>query len=422
MSEEESYQERQPQQTLFVNKGLNINTTQKDINNILELGNYHEVHHSERNYAKGFKKLFDKVDILNDIEIFKTLNNNEKKKILRNLGNYYVEERDSRGDSSIQESNIFVRYAINILNYLNNNTDLYTNPNIMEFRNFKSFIIRKGWFVPPQSTAPAKNKGQPPSLSGKKSKLPQKQEKTVKLSNKTQVLQSHPADVENDPNSTATAPAPPLASASQAPPAQPPAKATSASPAQPTQPPAKAPPAQPAPPLASASPAPPAPAPPSAQPAPPKAGKLPPQPAKASSAPPAPLPTTAKAAQTGGKAPRKQLAAKAARNSKPKSSDIPKHRRYRPGTVALREIRKYQKSTELLIKKLPFQRVVREIAQDFKTDLRFQSTAIVALQEAAESYLVGIFEDTNLCGIHAKRVTIMPKDIQLARKIRGERA
>ena len=96
--------------------------------------------------------------------------------------------------------------------------------------------------------------------------------------------------------------------------------------------------------------------------------------------------------------------------------------RYRPGTVALREIRKYQKSTELLIRKLPFQRLVREIAQDFKTDLRFQSSAVLALQEAAEAYLVGLFEDTNLCAIHAKRVTIMPKDIQLARRIRGERA
>ncbi|RLN44646.1 hypothetical protein BBJ29_001166 [Phytophthora kernoviae] len=87
----------------------------------------------------------------------------------------------------------------------------------------------------------------------------------------------------------------------------------------------------------------------------------------------------------------------------------------------LREIRKYQKSTDLLIRKLPFQRLVREIAQDYKTDLRFQSTAILALQEASEAYLVGLFEDTNLCAIHAKRVTIMPKDIQLARRIRGER-
>ena len=88
----------------------------------------------------------------------------------------------------------------------------------------------------------------------------------------------------------------------------------------------------------------------------------------------------------------------------------------------MREIRRYQKSTELLIRKLPFQRLVREIAQDFKADLRFQSSAIAALQEASEGYLVTLFEDTNLCAIHAKRVTIMPRDMQLARRIRGERA
>ncbi|CAC5408309.1 H2A [Mytilus coruscus] len=80
------------------------------------------------------------------------------------------------------------------------------------------------------------------------------------------------------------------------------------------------------------------------------------------------------------------------------------------------------KKTQKAAKKLPFQRLVREIAQDFKTDLRFQSSAVMALQEASEAYLVGLFEDTNLCAIHAKRVTIMPKDIQLARRIRGERA
>ena len=125
---------------------------------------------------------------------------------------------------------------------------------------------------------------------------------------------------------------------------------------------------------------------------------------------------------TGGKAPRKQLATKAARKSAPATGGVKKPHRFRPGTVALREIRKYQKSTELLIRKLPFQRLVREIAQDFKTDLRFQSSAVSALQEAAEAYLVGLFEDTDLCAIHAKRVTIMPKDIQLARRIRGERA
>ena len=112
----------------------------------------------------------------------------------------------------------------------------------------------------------------------------------------------------------------------------------------------------------------------------------------------------------------------AARKSAPATGGVKKPHRYRPGTVALREIRKYQKSTELLIRKLPFQRLVREIAQDFKNDLRFQQTAIIALQEATEAYLVSLFEDTNLCAIHAKRVTIMPKDIQLARRIRGERS
>ncbi|XP_021036129.1 uncharacterized protein LOC110308115 [Mus caroli] len=106
---------------------------------------------------------------------------------------------------------------------------------------------------------------------------------------------------------------------------------------------------------------------------------------------------------TGGKAPRKQLATKAARKSAPATGGVKKPHRYRPGTVALREIRRYQKSTELLIRKLPFQRLVREIAQDFKTDLRFQSSAVMALQEACEAYLVGLFEDTNLCAIHAKR-------------------
>jgi histone H3 len=124
---------------------------------------------------------------------------------------------------------------------------------------------------------------------------------------------------------------------------------------------------------------------------------------------------------TGGKAPRKSVATKAARKSAV-SGGVKKAHRFKPGTVALREIRKYQKSTELLIRKLPFQRLVREIAQDYKTDLRFQSSAIAALQEAAEAYLVGLFEDSNLCAIHAKRVTIMPKDLQLARRIRGERA
>ncbi|GJW13824.1 histone H3.3 isoform X1 [Tanacetum coccineum] len=146
---------------------------------------------------------------------------------------------------------------------------------------------------------------------------------------------------------------------------------------------------------------------------------------------------------SGGKAPRKQLCAnfkKTARKSVPTTGGVKKPHRYHPGTVALRFLflviifidlmmlivhvksETYQKATDLLIRKLPFQRLVREIAQDFKTDLRFQSHAVLALQEAAEAYLVGLFEDTNLCEIDAKGVTIMPKDVQLARRIRGERA
>ena len=124
---------------------------------------------------------------------------------------------------------------------------------------------------------------------------------------------------------------------------------------------------------------------------------------------------------TGGKAPRKILATKAARKNAPAPGGIKKPHRYRPGTVALREIRKYQKSTEFLIRKAPFQGLVREITQGHKGDLRFQSSVLGASQEASEAYLVGLFEDTNLCAIHAKRVTIMPKDIQLTRRIRRER-
>ncbi|MBZ3874631.1 histone H3.3 [Sciurus carolinensis] len=114
-----------------------------------------------------------------------------------------------------------------------------------------------------------------------------------------------------------------------------------------------------------------------------------------------------------GKAPGKQLATKAARKSAPSTSGVKKPHHYRPGTVALPEIRPYQQSTKLLIWKLPFQRLVTEVAQDFKTNLRFQSAVVGTLQEAGEASLVDLFEDTNLCAIHAKRVTIMPKDIQL---------
>ena len=89
--------------------------------------------------------------------------------------------------------------------------------------------------------------------------------------------------------------------------------------------------------------------------------------------------------------------------------------------VALQEIRCYQKSTELLIRRAPFWRLCREIIQEYKSDLRVQMAAIVALQEATEAYIISIFEDANLCAIHAKRVTITPRDMQLARRIRGER-
>ena len=130
---------------------------------------------------------------------------------------------------------------------------------------------------------------------------------------------------------------------------------------------------------------------------------------------------------TGGKAPRKQLATKAAQKSGP-TGGVKKPHRYRPGTVALREIRRYQKSTDLLIRKAPFCRLTREIMEAVQKKVitkekteRMAGAAILAIQEATESYLVGLNEDTNLCAIHAKRVTIMPKDIQLARRIRGER-
>ena len=142
----------------------------------------------------------------------------------------------------------------------------------------------------------------------------------------------------------------------------------------------------------------------------------------------------------GGKAPRKAAVAAAGRKSLRSSigrssiggvkpGGVKKPHRYRPGTVALREIRRYQKTTELLIRKAPFQRLVREITQTLDkpsgfhlnlSKIRFQGSTVLALQEAAEAYHVGLFEDTNLCSMHAKRVTIMPKDIQLARRIRGE--
>ncbi|XP_017456259.1 histone H3.3A-like [Rattus norvegicus] len=124
---------------------------------------------------------------------------------------------------------------------------------------------------------------------------------------------------------------------------------------------------------------------------------------------------------TIGKALRKQVATKAAHKCAPSTGGVKRPHCYRSNAVALREIRRYHKSTEL-IHKFPFQRLVREIAQDLKTDLLFQSAAIGSLQESSEIYLVGLFEDTNLCAIHAKSITIMPKNIQLAGCIHREHA
>lgn len=95
-------------------------------------------------------------------------------------------------------------------------------------------------------------------------------------------------------------------------------------------------------------------------------------------------------------------------------------KRFRPGSLAIREIRRFQKSTNLLIRKLPFQRLVREIGQFLKVNLRFQKSALLALQEASEAYLVELFQDTKFCALHAKRITIKAKDMLLVRRIRGE--
>ncbi|KAL7858763.1 hypothetical protein AOLI_G00188650 [Acnodon oligacanthus] len=108
------------------------------------------------------------------------------------------------------------------------------------------------------------------------------------------------------------------------------------------------------------------------------------------------------------------------RTSGPSETTPRKKRRFRPGMRALMEIRKYQKSTDLLLRKGPFSRLVREVCQMFSREhLKWQAYALMALQEAAEAFLVRLFSDANLCAIHAKRVTLYPRDIQLARRIRG---
>nr|ALS04334.1 histone H3 [Acartia pacifica] len=122
---------------------------------------------------------------------------------------------------------------------------------------------------------------------------------------------------------------------------------------------------------------------------------------------------------------RKRKSPKLVPQRRPNISNRKKSKRFRPGLNALREIRQFQKSTNLLIPRLPFSRIVREIAQQqcgaFMPDVRFTQHALMALQEASEMYLVLLMEDSNMCAIHAKRVTIMPKDMRLALRIRGDR-
>ena len=132
----------------------------------------------------------------------------------------------------------------------------------------------------------------------------------------------------------------------------------------------------------------------------------------------------------GGKQPRKHLLQKLLRQDTPTTGGLKKSHQYQPGILALREMRRYQHSTECLIKRTPFQKLIREISQEYRVCLDgprtpsvqvcFQSTAIAALQEAAENFIVGLFEDVNLLAVHAKRVTVMPRDIRLALRIRGD--
>ena len=103
------------------------------------------------------------------------------------------------------------------------------------------------------------------------------------------------------------------------------------------------------------------------------------------------------------------------------SSGVKKAFRWHAGTVALREVKKLQKSTELLIAKAPFSRLVREIAESHKAGLRFQSSAVAAIQEATEAFVISLLSDANLTALHANRVTALPRDLQLVRRLRGER-
>lgn len=147
----------------------------------------------------------------------------------------------------------------------------------------------------------------------------------------------------------------------------------------------------------------------------------PPTPVSDSADDAAPAPTPLK--QRAQKAPRSMFpdAHKKNKGVNPHmKSPAKKPHRFRPGTVALREIRRFQKTTDLMIKRAPFQRLVREICGEYREDTRFEKSAILAIQEAAEAYLTAIFDDTNLMAIHAHRVTIMPKDLKVVRRIRKE--
>ena len=99
---------------------------------------------------------------------------------------------------------------------------------------------------------------------------------------------------------------------------------------------------------------------------------------------------------------------------------LERQRKIQRGMQTLREIQKYQKGADLLIRRGPFQRLIREIVQKRREGLKLQSSVVLALQEAGEAFLVGLMEQANLCTIHAKRVTIMPRDIQLACRIWGD--
>ena len=161
-------------------------------------------------------------------------------------------------------------------------------------------------------------------------------------------------------------------------------------------------------------------------------GRLPPKPMNQGrvSTPPPTTPRPKLKPQMGGKQTGKSMVWKPPCLSTPSTGGIKKSHHYRPGLVALQEIRRYQKSTEYHIKKLPFQGLIQEISQEYRIcphrpgtppmQVRFQSTAITALQEAAENFIVGLFEDVNLLAVHAKRVRIMPRDIRLAVRIQGD--